>query len=112
MASIRFTDGTTWQRGSPEPVAGVAPPHPRLSASPAHVNVARSADSELFMVSSSEQISAFRETDDCANVATIFVAATGQSTATYSVRPVAAGSCTARITDEAGNALFVPITVR
>ena len=112
VASIRFTDGTTWQRGNPEPLAGVAQPHPRLAASPTRVNVARSADSELFMVSSSEQISAFRETDDCANVAAIFVAATGQSTATYSVKPLAAGSCTARITDEAGNALFVPVTVR
>ncbi len=113
VASIRFADGTTWQRGQPEPVAGTAPPRAaRLTANPARVLMDRSADSELFLVSSSERISAFRETDDCANVAAIFVAVTGQSTATYSVRPVAAGSCTARITDEAGNVLFVPVTVR
>ena len=62
----------------PEPVAGTAPPRAaRLTANPARVLMDRSADSELFLVSSSERISAFRETDDCANVAAIFVAVTG-----------------------------------
>jgi len=40
------------------------------------------------------------------------VAATGKSTATYSVKPLAAGTSTATITDEAGKTLAVPIAVR
>lgn len=66
----------------------------------------------LFMVSSSERVSAFKEVDDCAKVAKVFVAATGQSSASHSVRPLAPGSCTARIADEAGNTLAVPIVVK
>jgi len=113
IASIRFTDGSIWKKGQSDGQSGAGTTRAaKLSANPARVSLERSTDSELFLVSSSEPVSAFRETDDCANVAAIYVSATGQSTATYSVRPVAAGSCTARITDEAGDVLFVPITVK
>jgi len=48
----------------------------------------------------------------CAGVASVFVAATGLSSASYSVKPLAVGSCTARVVDEAGHTLSIPIVVR
>lgn len=118
VSSVRFTDGSLWRMGEGSTSASnpASPPNAarpaKLSANPPRVQIDRLTDSELFMVSSSERVSAFKEVDDCSKVAEVFVAATGQSTASYSVRPVASGSCTARITDEAGNTLSVPIVVK
>jgi hypothetical protein len=118
VSSVRFTDGWIWRmgEGSTRFRSTGSPPNaavpPKLTANPPRVEIDRLTDSELFMVSSSEPVSAFKEVDDCAKVAEVFVAATGQSSASYSVRPLAPGSCTARITDEAGSTLSVPIVVR
>jgi hypothetical protein len=112
VQSVKFTDGAVWRRGMMMPAYAPAPPVGGvLSVSPTRVEIDTSADSELFLVSS-PVIAAFRETDNCAGVAGVFVAATGQSTATYTVRPIASGSCAARIVDDAGNAVSVPIVVR
>jgi hypothetical protein len=123
VASVRFADGSAWRKGiGLDPASAPAPAtsgasatlcaSAALSANPTRVEIDRSTESELFIVSSSERIGAFRETDDCANVATVFVAATGQRSATYSVRPLATGTCTAHVVDEAGKALAVPIVIR
>jgi hypothetical protein len=112
VQSVKFTDGSVWRRGMMTQTTAPAPPSGGvLSVSPARVEIDSSADSELFLVSS-PVIAAFRETDNCAGVAGVFVAATGQSTASYTVRPIASGSCAARIVDDAGNAVSVPIVVR
>lgn len=114
VSSVKFTDGTVWQKGqaAPHATAPGAAPHAALTASPAQLDIDRATDSELFLVSSSQRITAFRESDDCSGIASVFVAATGQSSATYSVKPRASGSCTAHVTDEAGSALAIPIIVR
>ncbi|MDQ2908074.1 MAG: hypothetical protein M3R44_01830 [Candidatus Eremiobacteraeota bacterium] len=118
VASVKFTDGTVWrhdqgsspaEQTTPNPSNAVAAP---LSANPSQLNLERTTDAELFMVSSVHRVAAYKETDDCAGVATVFVAATGISSATYSVKPLGAGQCTARIVDEAGHTLAVPVTVR
>jgi hypothetical protein len=113
VASVRFADGTSWTRGQ-APV-GVTQPAPTgsttLSANPTHVNLMRTTESNLFLVSSTERVTAFKETDNCSGIANVFVAATGESSVTYSVKPLSSGSCSAHITDEAGNTLSVPITI-
>ena len=119
VQSVRFTDGTVWRKGQPVAVARPGPSsmnsgnaNVRLVATPARVEIDRATDTELFLVTSSQRVTAFKETDDCQNVASVFVAATGQSSATYAVRPLAAGTCTAHLTDESGNALSVPIVIQ
>jgi len=118
VASVKFTDGSAWRRGlgavpSGQAISGGVPSGSvKLSANPPGLDIDRATESELFMVSSSERVTAFRETDNCATVAGVFVVATGQSSATYSVKPLGAGSCTAHVADEAGNKLAVPIVVR
>lgn len=112
VASVRFADGTSWTRGqSATGVAQPASPDASLSATPAQLNLARTTESELFLVSSAQRVTAFKETDDCSGVANVFVAATGESSVTYSVKPVGPGKCTARVRDETGNTLTVPITI-
>jgi hypothetical protein len=64
------------------------------------------------LVSSGERVAAFKETDNCSGIASIFVAATADASATYSVKPIAAGTCTATVTDEDGHAVSVPIVIR
>ena len=64
------------------------------------------------MVTSTSRVATFKETDNCANVANVYVAATADASATFSVKPLAAGSCTARIIDDDGNTITVPITVQ
>jgi hypothetical protein len=116
VASVRFTDGSVWRPGQ----ASQPPPPPAyppagasgLSASPRALTIDTIAESELFLVSSSRRVTAFREADSCGGIANVFVAATGESSATYSVKPIAPGTCTAIITDEDGNTLNYPITVR
>ena len=114
VSSVRFVDGSAWRKGEGLEPAAPAPgtSAASLSATPSRLEIDRSTESELFMVSSSDRVGAFRETDDCAKVATVFVAATGQRSATYSVRPLAAGTCTAHIVDESGRSLDFPILVR
>jgi hypothetical protein len=118
VASVRFVDGTVWRPGQAT-IAAPAPAPPSnpltsssLSAYPARLVLDQVAESELFLVSSAGRVAAFRETDDCAGIATVYVSATGESSSAYTVKPVAPGSCTAHITDEAGNAIAYPIVVR
>ena len=114
VASVRFTDGTVWGKGAqtaasvPRATLGNAGP---LSVSPARLALDSNADNELFLVSSTERVAALKETDNCGGVAAINVAATGESSATYTVRPLAAGSCMATVTDEGGHAIIVPISI-
>ena len=115
VASVTFADGTVWRKG--QPIAAPAVPATQagtspLSASPANVTIDSATSSALFLISSTARVAAFKETDDCAKVASIFVAATSDASATFSVKPVAAGSCTAHIVDEAGNTITVPIAVQ
>lgn len=115
VSSVRFTDGSVWERGvSRQPASGAPMNAARsgpLSASPARLKLATTTESQLFLVSSTDRVSAFKETDNCKGIAMVFVAATGESSATYSVKPNGAGSCTATITDENGNSIAVPIVV-
>ncbi|HEV3152177.1 MAG TPA: hypothetical protein VGZ02_00075 [Candidatus Baltobacteraceae bacterium] len=113
VASVRFADGSFWTKGqaqTQQPAASGSS-SAKLTASPARVDIDHTTESDLFLVSSAERVTAFKESDNCGGVAGVFVAATGQSSASYSVKPVAPGSCTAQITDEAGNTLSVPIIV-
>jgi hypothetical protein len=113
VASVTFADGTVWRKGQAltqagSGAAGAAP----LWANPSSLAIDSATSSALFLVSSSARVAAFKETDDCSKVASVFVAATSDNAATFSVKPLAAGSCTAHILDEAGNSIAVPITVR
>ena len=114
VSSVRFTDGSTWRKSYAAAGAVTAPAASRtvLKADPTRLEIDRATESELYLVSSSERVTAFHESDDCSGVATISVAATGQSSATYSVKPLAPGSCTAHATDEAGSSIAIPILVR
>ncbi|MBV8171401.1 MAG: hypothetical protein JO219_05665 [Candidatus Eremiobacteraeota bacterium] len=118
VASVEFADGTVWRRnqtngtttqGTVNAPGQTATP---LAATPTSLSLESATTSALFLVSSSSRVAAFKETDNCAKIAEIFVSALGDSSATYSVRPVAAGTCSARITDDDGNAITVPITVK
>ena len=114
VASVQFADGSLWRKGqqtaaAPAPAATSAPV---LWAFPAQITIDRGTDSELFLVDSARRVTAFKEIDDCAKVATVSLATSGDSSATYSVKPVAAGSCTAHVIDEAGNTISVPIAVQ
>jgi hypothetical protein len=114
VASVEFVDGSTWRRGQPgaaQPAAAASSTSP-LTATPARLNVDKAADSRLFLVWSTQRVATFKEADNCGNVATIFVAATGDASSAYSVKPVAVGSCSARVTDQDGNAVTVPIVVQ
>ena len=114
VSSVKFADGSIWRKGDATAGSAMAPATARavLAANPTQLEIDRATESELFLVSSSKRVTAFRESDDCSGIATISVAATGQSSATYSVKPLAAGSCTARATDEAGSTIAIPILVR
>ncbi len=115
VASVEFVDGSTWRRGQPgaaQPaVAGQSSTSP-ITATPARLNVDKAADSRLFLVWSTGRVATFKEADNCGNVATIFVAATGDASSAYSVKPIAVGSCSARVTDQDGNAVTVPVIVQ
>ena len=115
ITSVKFADGSVWEKGEPtasQPV--IAPPSSvsTLSANPAQLNISSSAESQLFLVSSAAKVATFRETDNCGKIATILVAATGDASATYSVKPLATGTCSARVSDEGGNAVTVPIVIQ
>lgn len=112
VQSVRFADGSSWRDG--ESIAQ-APPSPstgnRLSATPANVQIDRVAEARLFMVSSTDNVAAFSQRSTCAGIASITLAATGEAAATYSIKPISSGSCSATISDETGNTVTVPITV-
>jgi hypothetical protein len=117
VASVEFADGTVWRKGQASasttgPVATVPQSASVLTATPARLSIDGVANAALFLVSTSERIAAFKETDTCAKVASIFVVATADASATYSVKPLAPGSCSATVTDEDGRSVSVPIVVR
>jgi hypothetical protein len=117
VASVEFSDGTVWRKGQASasttgPVATVPQSASTLTATPARVNIDGVANAALFLVSTTERVAAFKETDNCAKIASIFVAATADASATYSVKPLAPGSCSATVTDEDGRSVSVPIVVR
>jgi hypothetical protein len=117
VASVTFADGSVWRKGQPTQATGMpAPGAPGaaapLTASPSSLTVDKATGSALFLVSSSAHVAAFKETDNCSQVASVYVAATGDASATFSVQPLASGSCSAHITDEAGNTVAIPITVQ
>jgi hypothetical protein len=113
--SVRFTDGTVWRPGdamaaqTPEPVAA---PGNLLRATPSRADVPLRGGLQYFMVSTGEKLAGFSEGDACQGIATISLIAAGESSATYSVKPIASGSCTATIRDQDGHTLAVPINVR
>ncbi|MBV8671722.1 MAG: hypothetical protein JO098_08110 [Candidatus Eremiobacteraeota bacterium] len=113
VASVQFSDGSVWRPGQAPAAAAQAgaPAHTNLQASPARVSVDMASDFELFFVQSNDHVTAFKEIDDCAKVAAVALAISGDSTATFRVKPLAPGSCTAHVIDENGNTLAVPITV-
>jgi hypothetical protein len=111
VLSVRFVDRTVW----PAVVAAAETSNESdatLSATPATLAIPHDADSELLMISSSARVAGFNETDDCRGIAGISVSATAQRSAVYTVKPIAPGTCSVRITDEAGRRLTVPITVK
>jgi hypothetical protein len=117
VASVEFADGTVWRKGQASaattgPVTTVPQSASVLTATPARLSIDGVANAVLFLVSTSERVAAFKETDNCANVASIFVAATADASATYSVKPLAPGSCSATVTDEDGRSVSVPIVIR
>jgi hypothetical protein len=112
VQSVSFADGTTWRRGQ----SALSPPAQAnasaLSLTPKAVDMDRNAESHLFMVLSNAKIAAFTERDTCQGIAAISLAASGEAAATYTVKPLAAGTCSAMIRDEAGNSVMLPVTVR
>jgi len=116
VVSVQFADGSVWRQGQAPAQLQPAPPgsgsSSSLQASPARLTVDMASDFELFLVQSTDHVTAFKEIDDCAKVATVSLAISGDSTATYKVKPVGLGSCTAHVIDENGTTLAVPITVK
>jgi hypothetical protein len=112
VQSVGFTDGSVWRRGqNTATVPSGASANP-LSVSPQSVELDRTAEAHLFMVMSTAKIAAFSEQDTCKGIASVALAASGEAAATYTVKPIGAGTCSAAIRDEAGNTIAVPITVR
>ena len=118
VASVEFANGSVWRKGQAGNAAMVpaggspAVSSGALTVTPASVTIDSVADSRLFMVTSTAKVSTFKEIDNCAKVATVLVAATGDEAATYSVKPIAVGSCTAHVIDDDGNTVAVPIVVQ
>jgi hypothetical protein len=112
VQSVGFTDGSVWRRGQAQISTPASAPANPLTVTPQSVEVDRSAESHLFMVMSSAKVAAFSEQDTCKGIASIALAASGEAAATYSVKPIAAGTCSVAIHDQAGDNIMVPITVR
>ncbi len=111
VASVRFTDGSTWEHGQRRQAQEAPESGSVLKANPTSLTLRAGGEADLFTISAPGP-AAFKEINNCTNVATVAVAATGESTAVYSVRPLAAGTCAAHIIDEEGHTLAIPITVR
>jgi hypothetical protein len=70
-----------------------------------------SSDAKTVAVSQSGYDGAFRESDDCAKVATLSVTADGRGEASYTVTPVGAGSCKATFAGGGDATAVLPISV-
>ncbi len=117
VTSAKFSDGSLWEQGEPptttQPVVEKpSPGNPALSVSPTQLTIGREEESQLFLVTSTAKVAAFKESDNCGKIANILVAVTADSSATYQVKPLAAGSCSARVADDQGNAVTVPIVIQ
>lgn len=64
------------------------------------------------MALSTAKVAAFTERDTCKGIASIALSASGEAAATYVVKAIAPGTCSAVIRDEYGNRAIVPVTVR
>ncbi len=116
VESVHFADGTLWRAGeaaavaeTPEPALG---PSGLLSAAPSRIEVPSNGAMQYFMISTQEKVAGFSERDSCQGIAEVTLVAAGKSSASYSVKPVARGSCAANIQDQDGHVLAVPIVVR
>lgn len=113
--SVRFADGTIWRHGdkAKHAAAGASSGPDTLTVAPAGpMSVAVNGEARLFLVQSSGAVAAFSERDACTGIAKVTLAATGENSATYSVAPVARGSCSANVSDESGARLSVAINVQ
>jgi hypothetical protein len=112
VQSVSFTDGTTWRRGETALSSPLPASSNPLSVTPKAVALDSNAEPHLFMVLSNAKIAAFTERDTCQGIAAISLTSSGEAAATYMVKPLAAGTCSAAIRDEAGNSIMLPVTVR
>src|SRR5579884_3698900 len=92
VQSVGFTDGSVWRRGQNNAPASPASSTNALTVSPQSVDLDRNAEAHLFMVMSSAKIAAFSEQDTCKGIASVALAASGEAAATYTVKPVGAGT--------------------
>ena len=76
------------------------------------ITIGGGVQSALFLVQSTAPVVGFREHDTCANVASIYVASIADAAATYAVKPLGPGTCTATVRNEAGASIAIPIAVR
>lgn len=106
---VEFADGSMWRYGQTVPAAS-GPYH--LIATPDRVQLELGGEASLFLVNAPADAAGFHETDTCADVASVNIAAAGEAQVSYSVRPLAKGSCVARVTSENGSSLSIPIIVR
>ena len=79
-------------------------------AAPTSLTFFNSTAAQTLAVSETGYAGAVSETDTCAGKATITGGGNGPQ-ATYSVKPVAVGTCSATFGDSFGQTLVVPITV-
>jgi hypothetical protein len=79
VASVKFSDGSVCRPGQQRSAPSTPAASSTISVTPTRLDIDRSTDSELFLVTSNAKVAAFRETDDCQGIAAIFVAPTGQA---------------------------------
>jgi hypothetical protein len=106
---VEFEDGSLWRYGQNVPAAS-GPYH--LVATPDRVRLELGAEASLFLVAAPAVAAGFRETDTCTGIANVNIGAAGEAQITYSVQPLARGSCVAHVTTENGSSLSIPIVVR
>jgi len=106
---VEFADGSMWRYGQIVPAAS-GPYH--LVATPDRVRLELGAEASLVMVAAPAPAAGFHETDSCSGIADVSIGAAGEAQVSYSVRPLARGSCLARVTSENGSSLSIPIIVR
>jgi hypothetical protein len=111
IQSVSFTDGSVWRRGQTQTSLPSGTQANPLSVTPQSIDLDRNSESHLFMVLSSAKIAAFSERDTCQGIAAVALAASGEAAATFTVKPVSSGTCSAVVRDEAGNSVMVPIAV-
>jgi hypothetical protein len=116
VASVKFEDGSIWRPGRPAqppaPAAAGTRTPGTLASLPTKLDLEPGTESAVFLVQADQHLAVFKETDDCAGIASVYVASTGDTAVTYTVKPLAPGSCTATVTDEGGDSAKIPITVR